>query len=225
MCSKNLINNINAIKTLKGMLMKKLLILCFFLLLLFYGCANNTHDVELSDIFVPETKAVNDNTYLVFPENVLKKVREQSFIVDVAYIDIESLADLKHLLQTRTFTIRQIAIMDSAFMKDKHGVKVCDFNNLYEPILPEGFSVLGLTWSGSYYAFSIDSGGDLSGSFFYIPHDQYTSFFKQNYEESFNSPLIFDFDETDIVVDGVNAKAITYKSEVSSIKNIRYTIE
>ena len=76
------------------------------------------------------------------------------------------------------------------FPKDETGeTLMCDFDNLYEPALPEGWATNGTSWYGPYYAFQIASGNTF-GFVRWLPETIYDKIFQRDYTDFFDNERI-----------------------------------
>ena len=50
---------------------------------------------------------------------------------------------------------RQLKVIKNLWFSDEYGIKICDFSNLYVPVVPEEFSGSGVSWTGEQYSFSL----------------------------------------------------------------------
>ena len=76
------------------------------------------------------------------------------------------------------------------FPKDETGkTLMCDFDNLYEPALPENWTTNGASWYGPYYAFQIAS-GDKFGFVTWLPESLYRETFQRDYTDFFDNERI-----------------------------------
>ena len=76
------------------------------------------------------------------------------------------------------------------FPKDETGeTLMCDFDNLYEPALPEGWTVYSVGWYGPYYSFEIVSGA-ASGFVRWLPETIYDKILQRDYTDFFDNERI-----------------------------------
>ena len=107
----------------------------------------------------------------------------------------------------------------AGFPKYGEHIQTCDFNDLYEPIVPKKCNMNNIYWMGEIYTFDISLGNDAFGSITYLTKEYYDIFF-EHYENFFNSDLI-----TVTSVEEKNGVITTnYDTATSVLKNVRYTL-
>lgn len=105
----------------------------------------------------------------------------------------------------------------------RYGIEICNFDNLCQPVFPEGFFVSEVEWNGMKYSVHISetegsSIGNLS-SIQVVPEDEYRSRYQYHFENQFEDITI---DRVEHISDR-NAEVIYWDNE--SKINIRYSFQ
>ena len=143
-----------------------------------------------------------------------------------AALEFPSLTDLRNTLKSEKFTDSQIYIMQETFEKDENGIKICDPDRLYEPVLPEDlFWRATVTWGGDIYSFSLGSNtGNTFGSIVILTEEAFRLNFEYDYVQFFTRPQIKNVVQKEVLVENIPATQHTYSTDVIDGKSIRYDI-
>ena len=155
--------------------------------------------------------------YIVFEDVSIYESIEN----DVANVDFDNIKEWKDTVINGNLSIYQKAIIATAFARDEVGIPICDFDNLYEPNLPSGWTVASVLWGGDGYGFTLRSDTGGSASINCLPKYAYDKRFERNYENLFDSYTIT---VTDTVVTEDCKTKIFYSTFAGNLMQIRYEI-
>lgn len=204
---------------------------------------SNNGDIESSNEIqttVLPLESENDST-IKTPDTVLKpitppnidgadysivKYREQDYMVfndetpyemtqPIATVEFSSLQEMKNAVTKGTLNKRQKNIIVDAFERDDAGIMICDFDNLYEPLLPDEFSIKEVSWDGMSYAFYIEASPNMYGWTHYCYEDLFYDYYEHHHNNVMASNKEF-LDEGKTV--------IYYNSNKAAVKEIRYSL-
>ena len=214
--------------------MKK--ILCIFLslilLLSMLGCSDgniqesssssisneqNPHYRDPNDRSDYEIKIIDGQHYIVFD----KEDAYKSYNVQVVGFHMSSLGELKKAVTQRTLTDSQKANIAKSFSKDENGILICDFDNLYVPILPKNMAMKDVLWTGEEISFlcednTYDIGGYVTC---YASYKRFENYWVKNFA-NIGSGRVYKSEKTS----DRNAIIKYYTTSVGKFKQILYTL-
>lgn len=132
---------------------------------------------------------INGQYYLNF-NNYSKEqgTTTNGFALD--FIEFSSISELKSTIKSGTLQGWQLDIIKESFPKDDtNGIKICNINNLYRPILPTSMKNTSVAWMGENYTFVIES-EIANGDFHYHTKEQYDGRYKKNYSDRLSSSSV-----------------------------------
>ena len=143
-----------------------------------------------------------------------------------AALEFPSLTDLKDTLKSGKFTDSQIYIMQETFEKDENGIKICDPDRLYKPVLPKDlFWRATVTWGGDIYSFSLGSDtGNTFGRIVILTEEAFRLHFEYDYVQFFTRPQIKNVVQKEVLVENIPATMYTYSNDIIEGKRLRYRI-
>lgn len=216
------------------MKMKKnyLIIVTAVLLMLFSGCTaptvspsdlseNDQVTEEKTEVFVVEK--IGDVVYLNFDGGNTHP--NPDFVRD-SVIEFKSLTEMKYAIKNNRFTKRQADVMkaSNSFKKDANGIKICDPDNLYQPVLPDNLEC-GVVWlGGENYSFMIKSNSSISGTFHCLTKDAYDEAFKRMYTDYFEYGSATIKSIEDEYYGSIPTKVYHYNTVSGELKQIRYSL-
>ena len=139
-----------------------------------------------------------------------------------AIISYPSLSAMKQAITTNSFTESEIQIIKTVFPQDERGILVCNVNHLYEPVLPEGYTIGEVLWEGSQYKFLMKRNG-LSGSGYIriLAKNIWDGVYQYELELLENKVI----EQHDIgTFDGVPSETFVYTTGRSKLKKVILTI-
>ena len=182
----------------------------------FAACTNANKDYSLSQ--------ENGQHYLVFDDiTKYERIPEEGVNIGIdAYVSFSSMTEFRDAVIKGKLTDHQKTTIANHFRKDENGnVLICDMNNLYVPIAPEGSSIDKVDWTGQTYSVSLTLDSGVDCGYGNLPEKDYQSRYQQDYVELFNNNNITVTSQT---VDK-NGKTITrYDTDTSTYKSIQYTM-
>lgn len=201
------------------------------------GCSNEQQGSNISDIPLSITNTATDDVkldninlqlqdyelieqdgeyYIVFDDMTLYDVPN-----DIGNVKFESFAEFKDTVTNGKLTAWQKRIIVTEFEKNDIGIRICDFNNLLEPHMPNDCKTSWVYWAGESYSFSISSSSGVFGFITKYPQSTYDKIFNREVEEVFNNTTI-KVKETYETDDG--KKVTVYITPTGSLRYIIYTI-
>ena len=160
------------------------------------------------------------NYYIVFTNELKLNSYGES---QMATVDFETIQDFKNKVTKGLLTDAEKATIATAFRKNENRIFSCNFNELYEPVLPSGGEVEGVAWKGENYSFTIEFDNNVFGFVHYYTPEQYNHMFEYQYENLFNKDTIT-ITRTEQIGDGQKI-AIYYETFAGKLMNIRYTLQ
>ena len=178
---------------------------------------NEPYEIKADDY----TLIKNENgCYLTFDD--ISKYQNNSnggsVLADVVF---KSIKDFKDSVTQGLLTDDDKYIVAS-FPKNTDGsIKTCDFNNLYEPILPQGSSITKVLWESDNYSFRIIEEDVYYGYFNIFTAEDYMRIYQDEYENALNKDTI-----TITETEEADGKVIIhYKTKAAKLKLERYTLQ
>ena len=140
----------------------------------------------------------------------------------VATVDFETMKEFKDTVTKGQLENWQMEIIATAFPKNERGILTCDFNNLYEPVLPAGGCVTRVGWRGESYGFSLQLDKEVYGYLNYYTTKQYESIYQEYFVNLFDRDTIT---VTNIEQTDNGQKIVTYyRTWAGEFKRVRYTL-
>lgn len=159
----------------------------------------------------------NGKNYIVFEDPTVYQI----WAVDVATVEFNSLADFKDSVMNDKLSVWDKQIMITVFEKDEVGILTPDFNNLFEPYMPDEFQVDGLSWEGTYYAFGISSPSEVWGRVSSCSQENYNEIVQRDFERLFNQDTVW----IEGAIEMDDEKSITTYSTVKNSRTYtKYTL-
>ena len=94
-------------------------------------------------------KTVNDHNYL----SINSKDIDDDAKNELADLSFDSFEQFIDTVVNQKLEDWQLKVIETAFDADENGVKICDFSNLFIPVVPDRLKCTEVTWSGEQYAF------------------------------------------------------------------------
>ena len=208
-----------------------------FLLLLFsltacnnqgVGADNSSDPAETTETPRPTTsdytiQRIDDQCYMVFDDISACKIKpiEGADIYYITWLEFSSVAELKNSVTQHLLDEGDKSIVATFFEEGEHGIRVCDFDRLLVPTLPEGYESLGLYWTGEQYSHCTESTSYGTATFKCNSVEGYERDLERDYISSFDKDFKRehpDYKEEELA--DRNAVQITYENT----KHIRYTL-
>ena len=166
-------------------------------------------------------KQIGENTYINFDAGNECPNPEW---VQLATVKFESLAEMKNAIKNNKFTPSQAAIIKTFFPKDSNGIKICNPDRLYKPVLPDNLEYDEVYLSGEMYSFFVNSNSNFSLAFFhYMTKDVFDRSLKDEFD-LYSNHLITITSVQDEMFDNVLMKTYYYYTKNCEMKSIAYTI-
>ena len=109
----------------------------------------------------------------------------------------------------------------ASFSNNGVDIQTCDFNNLYEPLFPQGSDIVGVGWKITSYYFMINNDNEYFGFISVLSYEEYEKQYTRDFENALNGDQI-----TIESVEIVNEKEVTYyKTPLASLKREAYTLQ
>ena len=160
---------------------------------------------------------IDEMKYIVF-ENVSEYEREGQ---ESATLNFKSMKEFVECVLEGKLEDWQKIIVASTFPKDENGIVICDFDNLFIPILPSDEAIYEVYWNGESYSFSFTLKNSVFGNMYYYTQEQYNNAYKNDYENFFNNDAIT-VDRTEQTEDGKTE--IYYSTKAGELKQVRYLL-
>lgn len=171
---------------------------------------NSSTDYSLVDI--------DGSKYIIFDRISKYENNGQN---QLATIDFTSVKDFYDVVTKGQLEEWQKSIIVDAFPKDKNGIPTCDFDNLFEPVLPDGGKYDSVSWRGQSYSYSITFNNEIFGFLHCYTREEYNNEYADEYEGFFDKETI-NVSNTDRFDDGKTATY--YSTSIGEFMQIRYTI-
>ncbi|MBE6639790.1 MAG: hypothetical protein E7616_10185 [Ruminococcaceae bacterium] len=211
--------------------MKKYMSIWILVLIVFVlcACAKNDHiqdDAEKGGIITDtnagyEIEMINGEYYVVFEEEKYKNNVNASQVEP--YLTFSSVSEMKDKVLNGKLTEEEIKTM-STFSKDETGrVKVCNFEKLYIPSLPEDVVFTGqIVWAGETYYPSLKSDSCGVHTFAVQTKELYDYKLKDTIDKIHNNKLVT-ITET-IQTEERNAMVYLHTTSAGEFKRVEYKI-
>ena len=131
-----------------------------------------------------------------------------SGLSEVPNLKFNSIKEFKDVLTNGTLENSQKEVI-CKFAKNNFGeIQTCDFNNLYNVLLPDGLKVSYIKWYGAYYIFFVESenGSWINSTVAYINDVEYNNFLQKEYGDFLNSAAI-----TETICEKIGDKEFVYE--------------
>ena len=166
-------------------------------------------------------KRIGENTYINFDAGNECPNPEW---VQLATVQFKSLAEMKNAIKNNKFTPSQAAIIKTFFPKDSNGIKICNPDRLYKPVLPDNLEYDEVSLSGEMYSFLVNSNSNFSLAFFhYMTKDVFDRSLKNEFD-LYSNHLITITSVQDEMFDNLFTKTYYYYTKNCEMKSIAYTI-
>lgn len=162
--------------------------------------------------------------YIVF-EDQSKYEAKHNMGVQLQSIEfdyINSVEEFKNIVLQGKLSDYEKRIIVQSFPKDDIGIKICDFNNLFEPVLPENVTVKSVCWSGIEYSYRINIENGVSGFIHYYSKETFWRLYEEKFEDRFfNTNAMVTSRE---YLDSETQK-IYYETSLARLMVLRYELE
>ncbi len=167
----------------------------------------------------------NGVPYLVFDDPSKYGVGQSSGGIIPGFIEFASAKAFKDAIAKGTLTEADKRLMARIFVKDDTGaVKLPDFNDFYEPTLPDGFvsSFIHYLWDGGYYYY-INHPSTIGGRSLIVAYcgDEWTEEYDKEYKTWYTD--LYTKEDIKIETSG-NKEIIQQKYGQTESKYVRYTL-
>lgn len=136
-------------------------------------------------------------------------------------LQFESMDKLIDALTNGKFEDWELSVINNAFPKDKNGIKVFDFQHIYEPIVPSGFLDQVVSWSGENYTYLFEYEDGSSVNVAVCSDSTFDSTKKREYDDFFDRKTILSTEKNE-----QEGKTIYYYStSMGKIKEIRFSFD
>lgn len=129
----------------------------------------------------------NGNHYIVFEDPTVYQI----WAVDVATVEFNSLADFKDSVMNDKLSVWDKQIIITSFTKDEVGILTPDFNNLFEPYMPDEFQIDLLCWEGRGYTFLTYTPSGIEAYITYHSQEHYNEIVQRDFEGLFNQDTVW----------------------------------
>ena len=177
---------------------------------------NEPYEIKVDDY----TLLKNENgCYLTFDDISLYKNSSSGGIM-VADVEFSSIKEFKDTV-TKGLLMAEDKEIVANFSKSGDSIQTCDFNNLYEPILPQGSQTTEVLWGGNHYSFRTKIDSVYYGYFTVCTEEYYISRYESQYENTLNRDniTIIKTEKTDV------KDVIQYQTSMSTITLERFTLQ
>lgn len=158
----------------------------------------------------------SEKNYIIF-DNM--QIYQNDGLSQLATLEFENLAALKNAVTNGKLAEWQKKVVATAFEKNDIGVLTCDFNKLWEPFVPDGCMIDGVSWAGESYSFFVATTSEVFGFIHSYTSEQYQEIFQNDFENFFNNTLI---NVTEKIEIDSNKVATKYSTASGNLMQIRY---
>ena len=132
---------------------------------------------------------------------------------------------MKNAIKSGKITKRQADIIKASFPEDSNGIKICNPDRLYKPVLPDNLEYDEVSLSGEMYSFLVNSNSNFSLAFFhYMTKDVFDRSLKNEFD-LYSNHLITITSVQDEMFDNLFTKTYYYYTKNCEMKSIAYTID
>ena len=147
---------------------------------------NEPYEIKVDDY----TLLKNENgCYLTFDDISKYKNNSSNGNVVAGEIIFGSIKEFKDTVTKGLLTDWQKQVVAS-FSNNGVDIQTCDFNNLYEPMLPHGSNVIEVYWMGNTYSYYVKMSDGSFGYVRYYTKEKYDQKYSYEYEEFFDRDTI-----------------------------------
>ena len=136
-------------------------------------------------------------------------------------LQFESMDKLIDALTNGKFEDWELCVINNAFPKDKNGIIVFDFQHIYEPIVPSGFSDQVVSWSGENYTYLFEYEDGSSVNVAVCSDLTFDSVMKREYYDFFERKTISLNEKTE----HEEKTVYHYSTSAGKFKEIRFSFE
>lgn len=156
--------------------------------------------------------------YIVFEDPAVYEYEGQQ---QLASVQFNSLTEFKESVTNNKLSASDKEIV-ATFERDEVGILTPDFNNLFEPDIPNDCTIGLISWEGIYYSFGVSTSSEAFGFITGYSQEKYNEIFQEDFENYFDQDTIISITE---IIETDDGKTIaTYRTSMAELKNIRYTI-
>lgn len=203
--------------------------------MLLWGCSNNKPEATTSTTTTETPKTTvkqpdkekkqgyslvskDGKNYIVF-EDISNYYREGGYME--ASVRFDSFEDFKYKVINGRMEEWQKRIVASSFKKDDFGILICDFNNLYLPVLPVDCQYGGVYWENGTYDFEI-TGESFSGYIGYLTQSVFDRLLQYDKESKWSKHYVLTEGEktVEVIKSYSTEKELTDPLAVPSIINL-----
>ena len=153
--------------------------------------------------------------YIVFEDPAVYEYEGQQ---QLASVQFNSLTEFKESVTNNKLSASDKEIV-ATFERDEVGILTPDFNNLFEPDIPNDCTIGLISWEGIYYSFGVSTSSEAFGFITGYSQEKYNEIFQEDFENYFDQDTIISITETIETDDG---KTITtYRTSMAELRNIR----
>lgn len=176
---------------------------------------NNDYIKQMHDYRIEQKSG---NNYITFIN--ISKYEEQGSN-QIASLSFSTMDDFVTSVTSGSLKDWQKNVIVNSFERDAYGIKVCDFDNLYVPVMPRKATICGVDWSGESYSFYIEFDDDVFGYLYLYTKEQYQNVYTRDYEEYFNRDSIT---VTRVEKIDENTTVTYYSTSQADLKQVRYVL-
>lgn len=165
---------------------------------------------------------IGDDVYINFKDG---NVYDHLEFVQIATISFESLSDMRKTIKENRFTESQAAIIKTSrsFKKDENGIKICNPDKLYQPVLPDHLKTEGVICAGETYSIIINGDGKFSpGYAHFFTKESFDASWEKNKDYSLYTDMAIKKDEK---VGDIPATAYYFSTSSCDIRQVVYFTE
>ena len=164
---------------------------------------------------------VSDQYYLNFLDGNDDSA-ESNPSLSITTVFFPSVASMKHAILTNSFSKAELQIIKNAFSKNENGIMICDLHRLYEPVLPEGYTLDGVTWEGAGYELKIKGNEASAGGYIqFRSQDTWDSVYQYEMEQLTKFEILQHESST---YDGASSETYVYTTGAAKLKDVYLTI-
>lgn len=193
-----------------------LIIISFTLLLVISGCGMKSTVISNNGIY--SIKEIDNDYYMVIDRS---KANELSGTSQLASLSFDSMDHIIDALANGKFQDWELDVIYSAFPKNENGIKIFDYNHVYLPVVPRGFSSQCVSWSGENYTYLYDARDGSSVNVAICTDESYNSTIKREYYDFFDRKTI----ALDEIVEQEEKTIYYYSTSMGEFKEVRYSFE
>lgn len=183
---------------------------------------SETENNEPYEIKVDDYTLIKNETgcYLTF-DDILKYQNSSSGGAVLAKVEFASIKDFKDMVTKGLLSDDDKSTVASFSQNADGSIQTCDFNNLYEPILPQGSKITSVSWEADTYSFRLKMDGVYKGYCMVLTEEDYEQLYTDQYLNDLNKDTIT-ITET-VTIDG--KEIIYYKTPMATVRLERFTLQ